>query len=257
VRYGAGSTEPYLVNFWIVREDGAAAPDLLRYSVASWRYGTATVNGVDALIAVMDSDNNAIFANGDNWSVIAASVPDAPKAVLSIGEARSTSRFMFLPKGDKELVLEFRGFSPDGRAIDFAVVDRMVTKAIDRAPDDMLASERSRPRATTPFVWVHDFSTALVNAESSGKRIIVDFETTWCGPCKSMDEWIWTDLQVAGRLNEGFVGVKLDGDIEKALVKKFNVAGYPTILVLGANGVEQKRALGYQSSKDTLALLAR
>ena len=71
-----------------------------------------------------------------------------------------------------------------------------------------------------------------------------------------MDEWIWTDAEVASQLNAGFIGVKLDGDVEKALVKRFAVKGYPTMLVLDASGTETNRGVGYLSSKDVLALLS-
>lgn len=250
------ATELYFVNFWIVRPNDAAAPDILRFSVGSWRAGTAKVNGIDALVAAMDSDNNAIFDKEDSWSVIEASAPDAAKTVLGYTEARGTNRFMFLKSGTKELVLEFRSFSPDGRSIDFAVVDKPVTKAADRKADDMLAAERGRPRAGAPFGWEHTFTDALAKAKTANKKIFIDFETDWCGPCKSMDEWIWTDAEVADLLRTGYIGVKLDGDIEKALVKRFTVTGYPTMIVLDASAAEVWRAVGYQSSKEMLALLS-
>jgi thiol-disulfide isomerase/thioredoxin len=258
VPYGPGSAaQPYLVNVWIVREDGAPAPDLLRYSVGSWRAGTATVDGVSVLVAAMDADNNAVFDRNDMWSVLEASAPDAPRTVLSIAEARSTSRLMFARAGAREAVLEFRAFSPDGRWIDMAVVDRPVTKAADRKADDTLAEERGRPRAKTPFTWGHDLAAAEAQANAAGRRVLIDFETTWCGPCKSMDEWIWTDAEVAALLNAGYVGVKLDGDLEKALVKRFAVGGYPTIVALAPGGAEAWRAVGYQSSREMIALLGR
>jgi thiol-disulfide isomerase/thioredoxin len=256
IPYGRGPqgdiVEPYLTNLWIVR-DGETAPSVLRFSVGSWRQGTVKIGNVEALVAVMDSNNDAIFDAEDMWSVLGAAEPDAARRVLTIAEARDTNRLMFVKTGDKELVLEFRKLSPDGRALDFAVVDRPMTKAADRAPDDMLAPERSRPRATTPFVWQHaNFEAALAQAKAKNLKVVVDFETTWCGPCKQMDEWIWNDAEVAGALNAGYIGVKLDGDIEKALVKRYNVAGYPTGLVVDAAGKELKRFLGYQSSKQIL-----
>ena len=249
----ASDAEKYFVNFWIVRDDEAPAPDILRFSVGSWRYGSTTINGTPALVAAMD-DNNAIWNKDDMWSVIEASAPDAVKAVLSIGEARPTTRLMFVKNGAKENVLEFRGFSPDGRSIDFAVVDKPVTKEADRKPDDMLLPERSRPRAKVPFEWNHSFTETLAKAKTAKKLMFIDFETTWCGPCKSMDEWIWTDADVAAALSDGFVGLKLDGDIEKALVKRYTVAGYPTMLVVDAAGKEVWRAVGYRSSKEMLDL---
>ena len=249
------ATEPYFASFWMVRDENGPAPDILRFSVGSWRSGTATVNGVDILVAAMD-DNDAMFTKDDMWSVIEASAPDAPKAVLSINEARGTNRMMFAKTAGKELVFEFRAFSPDGRSIDFAVVDKPVTKAADRKADDALAVERSRPRAGAPFTWGHTLAEALAKAKAEKKNVFIDFETDWCGPCKSMDEWIWTDAEVADQLKAGYIGVKLDGDIEKATVKRFAVAGYPTMIALDASGKELWRLVGYQSSKEMLARFA-
>ena len=250
-------TEPYFVNFWIVREDAAPAPDVIRYSRGSWRSGTVTVNGTEALVAAMDANNDALYGPGDDWSVVQTSMANAATAVLSIKEARSTSRLMFLERpGAKDIVLEFRSFKKDGSAIEFAVVDRPVTKAEDRLPDDMLADERPRPRAKAAFAWSHDFEGAVKQARGSGKKVFIDFETTWCGPCKTMDEWIWTDADVAATLIAGYVGVKLDGDIEKAHVKRFGVAGYPTMVVFDpASDKVVKKVSGYQSSKQILALI--
>jgi thiol:disulfide interchange protein DsbD len=71
-----------------------------------------------------------------------------------------------------------------------------------------------------------------------------------------MDEWIWTDAEVAGRLNAGFIGVKIDADLEKAIVKRYNISGYPAMVVVDATGKEVKRVLDYQSSKQMLQFLA-
>jgi thiol-disulfide isomerase/thioredoxin len=253
-------TEPYIVNFWIVRDDGAPAPNIVRYSRGSWRSGTATVNGIPALVAAMDGNNDALYGPGDSWSVVQASMPNVASAVLTTKEARDTSRFMFLERQNpaRDIVLEFRSFARDGSAVTFAVVDRPVSKAEDRLPDDMLASERPRPRTKAAFTWSHDLDTALAAAKAAGKRVFIDFETSWCGPCKTMDQWIWTDAEVAAALQAGYVGVKLDGDIEKAHVTRFKVAGYPTMVIVDpASGTAVRSVSGYQSSAQVLAFLKK
>jgi thiol:disulfide interchange protein DsbD len=275
VPYATGS-QLYFVNFWMVREDSAAAPSVLRYSTGSWRYGTVVVNGVPALVAAMDADNDALFGKDDMWSVLSASAPKAEAMVLNSAEARETKRLMFLPAPDggasaraaaeaaastaKEQVLQFRRFAPDGSFVEFAVVDVPVTKAQDRAPDDLLREERPRPRTETAVVWGHGASgldAALALAKTSGKRIFLDFEAVWCGPCHTMDEWIWTDSDVAAALNSGYIGVKIDVDVNKPLVARFKTTGYPTMIILNPDGTELKRVVEYQSSKAMLALLAK
>jgi thiol-disulfide isomerase/thioredoxin len=201
------------------------------------------------------------------WSVVPASEPKAESNVLSINEAKPVTRLMFLPvsdasgsgSGSKEQVLEFRRFSPDGSGIDFAVIDKPVTKAQDRAPDDLLREERPRPRTTTPVVWLHGSSglaSALAAAKTSEKRILIDFEATWCGPCHTMDQLIWNDADVAALLNKSYIGVKIDVDLEKALVAKYKTVGYPTMIVLDPSGKEILRHMDYMSSKQILPWLA-
>ena len=58
----------------------ATVPDVLRYSVSSWRQGRVSIQGVDALVAAMDADNDALFDAGDTWSVLEASAGRVPPA---------------------------------------------------------------------------------------------------------------------------------------------------------------------------------
>ena len=256
IPYAGGVTEPFLVNAWIVR-DGETLPEVMRYSRRSWRAGAVEIDGVPALVAVMDADNDAVFTGKDTWSVLEAGAPGAEQAVLSIAEARAAERMMFVrdEANGRELVLEFREVSPDGRAVSFAVVDYPITKAEDRRADDTVAEERGRPRAATPVTWLHDLDEALAAAKAGGRRVLVDFETVWCMPCKTMDQWVWSDAEVAARIDAGFVGVKLDGDLEEAIVDRYEVAGYPTMLILDAEGAVEQRAVGYRSSAEMIAFL--
>jgi thiol-disulfide isomerase/thioredoxin len=252
-------TEPFAVNFWFVTHADETEPDsVIRFTRLSWRTGSVAINGVTALVAAMDGNNDALYGPGDSWSVVEASMPEASRHVLSWREARVTDRLMFLQRGadEADLVLEFRSFAADGSSITFAVVEYEMSKAEDRLADDMVAEERSRPRSTTPYTWTGDLDGAIIAANASGQRVFLYFETDWCGPCKTMDQWIWTDAEVVAALEARFVGVKLDGDIAKEQVRRYEVVGYPHILIVDpASGSALRRVKGYQSSQQLLDFL--
>jgi thiol-disulfide isomerase/thioredoxin len=260
VRFGEPErTEPFVVTFWFVTRADSPEPDsVIRYTRRSWRSGSITVNGVRALVAAMDGNNDALYGPGDSWSIVEASLPEASKHVLSWREARGTDRLMFLQRGadEPDLVLEFRSFAEDGSSITFAVVDYEISKAEDRLADDMVAEERTRPRAATTYMWTDDLDRAMVAAQASGGRVFLYFETDWCGPCKTMDQWIWTDAEVVAALEAGFVGVKLDGDIAREQVRRYEIVGYPNILIVDpASGSKLRSVKGYQSSQQLLDFL--
>jgi thiol:disulfide interchange protein len=81
-------------------------------------------------------------------------------------------------------------------------------------------------------------------ARETGKPLFVDFETTWCGPCKIMDEWVYTADDVVNA-SLSVVAVKVDGDEHLDLKERFGVSGFPTMILLGPVGEELKRASGY------------
>src|SRR6185437_12721900 len=106
VHYPGGMTEPFLVDFWSVR-DNDAAPGVIQYSARAWRSGKVSIDGVDATGAVIALNGDAKFGESDDWCVLANSEADAAKRVLSYQEARPLSRFMFLKRADgKEFVLQ-------------------------------------------------------------------------------------------------------------------------------------------------------
>ncbi|KAH7688723.1 protein disulfide-isomerase A6 protein [Dioscorea alata] len=61
---------------------------------------------------------------------------------------------------------------------------------------------------------------------------IVEFFAPWCGHCKKLaPEWKKSSNNLKGKVKLGHV----DCDAEKSLMSRFNVQGFPTILVFGAD----------------------
>jgi len=61
-----------------------------------------------------------------------------------------------------------------------------------------------------------------------------------------MDEWVYT-ADVVVDASAAYVSVKVDGDEQPELKRRFMVEGYPTMLVVDTGGTVLRRAAGYQS----------
>ncbi len=72
--------------------------------------------------------------------------------------------------------------------------------------------------------------------------VLADFFSTTCGPCKMLS-FVLNDVEKV--LGEKVNILKVDFDKNKELTEKFEVKGYPT-LILFKDGVEVKRMQGLQ-----------
>jgi len=97
------------------------------------------------------------------------------------------------------------------------------------------------------------FEAALEKARASGRVVLVDFFTTWCAPCKKLDQTTWSDPRVRKWLAEKTVALKIDAEKESKLASRFHVAAYPTIVFVKANGEELDRLVGYRTAEDFLS----
>lgn len=57
-------------------------------------------------------------------------------------------------------------------------------------------------------------------AEKTGKKIIVDVYTNWCGWCKIMDQKTFSDPEVIKQIDRNYLAVKLNAESQDSLVYK-------------------------------------
>ncbi len=106
-------------------------------------------------------------------------------------------------------------------------------------------------------MWRTDLPGALAQAKSENKLVLLDFTgSDWCRWCMKFEHDIIETDQFTKYANQKLVLVKLDfpsktpqdPDLKKAnaaLAKQFDIHGYPTYVLLDANGKELGRQVGY------------
>ncbi len=94
----------------------------------------------------------------------------------------------------------------------------------------------------------------MARAKTENRRVVVDFETTWCGPCKVMDQLVYSAQPVTEQAGS-FVFLKLDGDEQKELKEKYQVAAFPTLILLEPDGTVIRKSVGYQGVAEFLEFL--
>ncbi|MBA0802825.1 hypothetical protein Gohar_013095, partial [Gossypium harknessii] len=90
------------------------------------------------------------------------------------------------------------------------------------------SSEKSEPSASVELNS-RNFDELVLKSK---ELWIVEFFAPWCGHCKRLaPEWKRAANNLKGKVKLGHV----DCDSEKSLMSRFNVQGFPTILVFGAD----------------------
>ena len=101
-----------------------------------------------------------------------------------------------------------------------------------------------------------NFSQAKLKAAKEGKKIFIDFYTSWCRPCKFMAAEYFTLETVGSVYNKNYVCLKIDAEKGEGLklVKKYDVKAYPTIVYAKADGILIKKEEGLKNEKQLLEL---
>jgi protein disulfide-isomerase len=119
--------------------------------------------------------------------------------------------------------------------------------------------------------WLTDLSKAQATAKDEKKLVFMDFTgSDWCPPCKALHKNVLTSKEFADFAKDHLVlllvdfprHTKLPPAQEKAndaLARKFGIEGFPTVIVLDANGKQLYKDVGYSgaSAKDFVANLQK
>jgi thioredoxin-related protein len=113
------------------------------------------------------------------------------------------------------------------------------------------------------FIKAENWQEILSIAKANKKNILVDVYTTWCGPCKMMDQNTYPDSALGALINKDFIAVKVQmdttkndnpyvkswyGDAEK-IKEAAKIEAFPTLLFYNQDGQWIFKSIGYKSAK--------
>lgn len=109
------------------------------------------------------------------------------------------------------------------------------------------------------FVQSTQLSLVLEQASKEGKLVFVDVYTSWCLPCKMMDEDVFTHQATADHINKDFVSYKVNAEEEYGLnvAFQYNISSYPTLLFLDPTGNVLERKAGAAYHRELLDMADR
>lgn len=121
---------------------------------------------------------------------------------------------------------------------------------------------------TTKITWL-PYDEGIAIAKQNGKKILVNFTTSWCGYCKKMNREVFSSPDAIKLINENFVPIKVDGDsknelnidgykiTERNLTKaEYKVTGYPTYWLLTSETERLAPIKGYRPKDTFLDMLS-
>lgn len=123
-----------------------------------------------------------------------------------------------------------------------------------------------RAAAASGVGW-QAWDRGLEEARSSGKRVLVDVHTQWCGWCRRMQADVYSRADVRDYLQQRFVVIRLDAEASdpahyegrnftsRSLAARFGVTGYPTTLFLRSGGEHLVSVPGYVDADRFLRIL--
>lgn len=117
--------------------------------------------------------------------------------------------------------------------------------------------------------WGTDYKAALAQAKQEKKLVLLDFTgSDWCGYCKLLDKEVFTNASFKDFVAKSYIPVTIDfphnTTLPEALTKqndelqqKFNIDGFPTLIVVNPDGKEISRIVGYDPGSGAKAVMDR
>ncbi len=110
-----------------------------------------------------------------------------------------------------------------------------------------------QPENRVKLDWIKSIDEGKKLSIKENKKIMIDTYADWCVACKELDEYTFSDPEVAKILKNEYILIKVDFTKEteenNKLRKELGVIGMPTVIFLNKDGLEKNRFSGYYNKE--------
>ena len=104
--------------------------------------------------------------------------------------------------------------------------------------------------------WQTDWNSALQEAASAKRPVLMDFYTDWCPPCKKLASVTFKDNNMIDYFQkENYLLIKVNPEKDRLAEEKFKVYSYPTLVIFNGKGDEIDRLLGFKTTEQLVKAL--
>lgn len=103
-------------------------------------------------------------------------------------------------------------------------------------------------------------------AAAKRKPLLYNFHAAWCGPCRRMEEAVFSDPESARYINTSFIAVSIVDRVQEdgrnpplvdALQKRYEIQAFPTLVRVSADGKLEGKLEGFPGSDGVMEFLKR
>jgi len=83
-----------------------------------------------------------------------------------------------------------------------------------------------------------EFKEALIQAKEKKQFILADMSAIWCPSCRKLDKQVFSNQAVKKVIEDHYIFTRLEYESKqgKAFMQKYDIKGFPTILILDGDG---------------------
>lgn len=85
--------------------------------------------------------------------------------------------------------------------------------------------------------WADSVEQAVAQAAAENKLVLLHFGADYCGPCRSVEQFVFTEPQVAEAIHQQYIPVKIDIQKSPELAEKFEVSRIPQDVIITTEGL--------------------